>query len=164
MDFVLEKQLIKFLCTYQPLSFCKIFIKKFLLLIQSYEDVCHFRDQNSPFVLNKNFWYKPLLLLSFSYGHFHCAKFKKTVTMDSELWRCTIFGPHLLQINFFSKNFLISLVFFTHAYLHAKNQSQILICQWNTDDLRVLKSHWLRAILPFFENLIFSKHAVFPGC
>ena len=28
MNFVLEKQLIKFLCTYQPLSFSKIFIKK----------------------------------------------------------------------------------------------------------------------------------------
>ena len=55
MNFVLEKQLIKFLCTYQPLSICKIFIKKILELIQSYEDVCHFWDQNSPFVLNKIF-------------------------------------------------------------------------------------------------------------
>ena len=97
MDFVLEKQLIKFLCTYQPLSFCKIFIKKFLLLIQSYEDVCHFRDQNSPFALNKFFFgYKPLLLLSSTYGPFHCAKFKRN--------RCTIFEPkvvHLPLIFFF---------------------------------------------------------------
>ena len=38
MNFFLEKQLIKFSCTYWPLSFCKIF-KKFLGLIQSYEDV-----------------------------------------------------------------------------------------------------------------------------
>ena len=127
MNFVLEKQLIKFLCTYQPLSFSKIFIKKLLQLIQSYEDMFHFRDQNSPFVLNKNFWYKLLLLLSSSYGHFHCAKFKKILTMDSELWRCTIFGPHFPQIILFSKSLLISLVFFIHAYLHAKNQSQILI-------------------------------------
>ena len=28
MDFVLEKQLTKFSCIYQPLSICKIFIKK----------------------------------------------------------------------------------------------------------------------------------------
>ena len=28
MNFVFEKKLIKFSCTYQPLSFCKIFIKK----------------------------------------------------------------------------------------------------------------------------------------
>ena len=56
MNFVLEKQLIKFSCTYQSLSFCKIFIKKILELIQSYEDVRHFWDQNSPFFLNKNFF------------------------------------------------------------------------------------------------------------
>ena len=55
MNFFLEKQLIKFSCTYQPLSFCKIFIKKILELIQSYEDVRHFWDQNSPFALNKIF-------------------------------------------------------------------------------------------------------------
>ena len=48
MNFVLEKQLIKFSCTYQPLSFCKIF-KKFLEPIQSYEDV----PFSGPFVLNK---------------------------------------------------------------------------------------------------------------
>ena len=29
--------------------------------------------------------------------------------------------------NFFSENLLMSLVSFIHAYLHAKNQSQILI-------------------------------------
>ena len=38
MNFFLEKQLIKFSCTYWPLSFCKI-LKKFLEPIQSYEDV-----------------------------------------------------------------------------------------------------------------------------
>ena len=56
MRFVLKKQLIKFSCTYQPLSFCKMFTKKILELIQSYEDVCHFWDQNNPFVLNKFFF------------------------------------------------------------------------------------------------------------
>ena len=38
MKFFLKKLLIKFSCTYQSLSFCKIF-KKFLEPIQSYEDV-----------------------------------------------------------------------------------------------------------------------------
>ena len=38
MIFFLEKQLIKFSCTYWPLSLCKI-LKKFLGPIQSYEDV-----------------------------------------------------------------------------------------------------------------------------
>ena len=74
--------------------------------------------------------YKPLLLLSSTYGPFHCAKFKRNLTMDTELWRCTIFGPkvvHLPLIIFFSENLLMSLVSFIHAYLHAKNQSQVLI-------------------------------------
>ena len=56
MNFVLEKQLIKFSCTYQSLSFRKIFIKKSLELIQSCENVRHFWDENSPFVLNKTFF------------------------------------------------------------------------------------------------------------
>ena len=34
----------------------------------------------------------------------------------------------------FLKNLLLSLVSFIHAYLHAKNQSQISIYQWNIDD------------------------------
>ena len=85
INFVLEKQLIKILYTYQPISICKIFIKKVLELIQSYEDVRHFWDQNSPFVLNKFFGYKPFLLLSSNYGPFHCAKFKRNLTMDPEL-------------------------------------------------------------------------------
>ena len=102
---------------YQPLSFSKIFIKEILELIQSYEDVRRFWDQNSPFVRNKKcqpicpeqkmFWYKPLLLLWSTYGPFISAKFKINLTMDPELWRCTIFGPkmvHLPQVNFFSEN------------------------------------------------------------
>ena len=56
MNFVFQKRLIKFSCTYQLLSFCKIFIKKIFELIQSYEHVRHFWGQNSPFVLN-NFFY-----------------------------------------------------------------------------------------------------------
>ena len=112
-------------------------------------------------------------------GTFHCAKFKKILTADPELWQCTIFGPKMVHLppifffgkllisfwstyqplslckilknstsrsrvmrihnfwakmayfpkwEFFSENLLTSLVSFMHAYLHAKNQSQILIC------------------------------------
>ena len=35
-------------------------------------------------------------------------------------------GP-FLQMRIFSENLLMNLVSFIHAYLHAKNQSQILI-------------------------------------
>ena len=37
-------------------------------------------------------------------GPFHCAKFKKILTADPELWGCAIFGPkmvHLYQTIFF---------------------------------------------------------------
>ena len=33
----------------------------------------------------KFFWYEPLLLLSSTYGPFHCAKFKRNLTMDPDL-------------------------------------------------------------------------------
>ena len=97
-------------------------------------------------------------------GPFHCAKFKKILTADPELWGCAIFGPkmvHLPQTIFFWKIINIILIYllvpfigqnfkkilpadpeswgctilgskmglvsFIHTYLHAKNQSQILI-------------------------------------
>ena len=54
------------------------FYKKVLELIQSYKDVRHFWDQNSPFVLNKFFWCKPLLLLSSTYWPFSLCKILKS--------------------------------------------------------------------------------------
>ena len=84
--------------------------------------------------------------------------------MDPELWRCTIFGSkvvHLPQIIFFSENLLMSLVSFIHAYLHVKNQSQILIYYWNTDELKILKSHCLKAIFVFTSELEFSQACSF---
>ena len=112
----------------------------------------------------KNFWYKPLLLLSSTYGPFQSAKFKKNLTMDPELWRCTIFRPKVVclpQMIFFFRKLVNEP--FLHAYLHAKNRSQILIYYWNTNNLRILKFPWLRTIFAFTLELDFSKHAVFSG-
>ena len=121
-----------------------------------------FLGRKQPICPEQNiFWCKTLLLLSSTYGPFHCAKFKRNLTMDPELWRCIIFGPkvvHLpeIYISIFSENLLMSLVSFIHTYLHAKNWSQILIYLWNTDDLWILKSHWLRATFVFTWELDFS--------
>ena len=63
--------------------------------------------------------------------------FKNILTVDPQLRGCTIFGPkmaHLPKWEFFSEKLLICLVPFTHAYLHAKIQSKILIYQWNIDN------------------------------
>ena len=113
-----------FSCTYQPLSFCKI-LKK----LQIYEDV-PFSDPKLPICSELIFFGTNHYYFHLTIGPFHCAKFKKILTADPELWGCTIFGPkmaHFLKSEFFSENLLMSLVSFIHAYLHPKNQSQILI-------------------------------------
>ena len=128
MNFFLQK-LIKFSCTYWPLSFCKI-LNKFLGSIQSYEDVpfsgpkwpiCH--EQNF-FGTNHDYYFH------LPFDPSHCVKFKKILTAGPELWGCAIFGSKMVHLQmriFFSENLLMNLVSFIHAYLHAKNQSQILI-------------------------------------
>ena len=103
-SFFWKKLLISFSSTYWPLSFCKI-LKKFLEPIQSYE-MCHFRAQNDPFLLNNFFGTNHYYYFHLPIGPFHCAKFKKILTADPELWGCTIFGPkmvHLPQTIFFGK-------------------------------------------------------------
>ena len=141
--------------------------------------MCHFQAQNGPFILNKIFWYKPILLLSSTYwpfllckiykkflqliqscedapfldpkwsicpkhffggkllisfssiSPFHCPKFQKKPSSGSRvMWMCNFWTkncPFAQMRNFFSKNLLMNLVPFIHAYLHAKNQSEILI-------------------------------------
>ena len=105
MNFFLKKQLIKFSCTYWFLSFCKVF-KKFLGLIQSYEDVpssgpkqsiCH--EQN--FFSTNHYYYFHL-----PSGPFHCAKFKKilsgsTVMRMHHFWAQN--GPFPQMRIFFTK-------------------------------------------------------------
>ena len=74
MNYFVEKELIKFSCTYWPLSCCKI-LKKFLGLIQSYEDVL-FSGPKWPIYHEQYFfgtkdYYHFLLPI----GPFYCAKF-----------------------------------------------------------------------------------------
>ena len=90
--------------------------------------MCHFRAQNGPFVMNNFFWYKPLLLLSSTYWPFHCAKFKKILTADPELWGCAIFRPkmvHLPPENFFWKIVYIILIYLL-APFNVQNLKKIL--------------------------------------
>ena len=78
----------------------------------------------------KFFWYKPLLLLSSTYWPFSLCKILKNSYSRSRVMRMHNFwaqnGP-FPQMRIFSENLLMSLVSFIHAYLHTKNQSQILI-------------------------------------
>ena len=79
---------------------------------------------------NNFFWKIINTILIYLLAHFIVQNFKKILPADPELGGCTIFGPkmvHFPKWEFFSENLLMSLVSFIHAYLHAKNQSQILI-------------------------------------
>ena len=180
MNFFLKRQQIKFSCTYWLLLFCKI-LKKFLGLIQSYQDVPF--SQNDPFVMNKTFLVQTIimnviyllalsivqnlkknlqriqsyedapfsgpkwsicpkqtffgkLLKSFSstYQPLSLGKIFKEFFQRIQSYKDAQFlGPKWpISPNdnfFFSENLLMSLVSFIHAYLHGKNQSQILIYQ-----------------------------------
>ena len=90
----------------------------------------HFWAQNGPFSPNKTFFGKLLYHSHLSISPFHWAKFLKNSSGRSSVMRMHNFwaqyGP-FPQIRFFSENLLIGLVSFICAYLHAKNQSQILI-------------------------------------
>ena len=76
------------------------------------------------------FWKIINIILIYLLAPFIVQNFKKILPADPELWGCAIFGPkmaHFPKWEFFSENLLMSLVSFIHAYLHVKNQSQILI-------------------------------------
>ena len=70
------------------------------------------------------------IILIYLLAPFIVQNFKKILPKDPELWGCAIFGPkmvHFLKWEFSSGSLLMSLVSFIHTYLHAKNQSQLLI-------------------------------------
>ena len=94
-------------------------LKKLLQRIQNYDDATFLDPKLSicskRFFFFENYYYYSHLPIS----PFHCAKFKKNSSSGSRVMRMRNFwaqtGPFLLM----------SLVSFIHAYLHAKNQSQI---------------------------------------
>ena len=102
--------------------------KKFLQWIQSYED--------APFLGPKwsicpNFFCGKLLKSFLStYLPISLGKILKNYSSWSRVtWKCDFWaqnGP-FPQMRIFSENLLMSLASSIHAYLHAKNQSQILI-------------------------------------
>ena len=111
-------------------------LNKFLQQIHNF-DIHYFWTQNGPFA--------PNFFLEYYYYHshlpistFHCAKFTKNSSSRSRVMKmcksrimrmCNFLaqnGP-FPQMRIVSENLFTSLVSFIHAYLHAKNESQILI-------------------------------------
>ena len=125
--FFLKKRLIKFSWTYWLLSFCKT-LKKFLGPTQRYENV-PFSGPKWPISHEQNvFGTNHYYYFHLPTGPFHCAKFKKILTADPELWGCTIFGPkmvHLPQTNFFWKIINIILIYLLAPFI-VQNFKKIL--------------------------------------
>ena len=101
-------------------------LKKFLQQIQSYEDAPFLGPKWSICPKQIFFWKIINIILIYLLAPFIVQNLKKILPVDPELWGCAIYGP-FPQIRIFSENLLMSPVSFVLAYLHAKNQSQILI-------------------------------------
>ena len=85
----------------------------------------NFWAKNGPYA--PNFFLKIInIILIYWLASFIVQNFKKILPADPELWGCAIFGPNVVHLPKW-ENLLMSLVSFIHAYLHARNQSQILI-------------------------------------
>ena len=124
----LYKPLLLLSSTHWPFSLCKI-------LKNSYSGsrvmkMCHFGAQNGPFAPNA-FFGKFLISFSSAYLPFSLCKILKKFFQRFQSYEDAQFldpkWPISPNDNFFSENLLISIVSFIHGYLHAKNQSQILI-------------------------------------
>ena len=128
MKLSLKKQLIKFSCTYQPLSSCKI--KKKHFSGPRVMRMHHFWAQNGPFAPNKLFLENYLYHSHLPISLFCWVKFKKNSSSGSRVVRMHNFwaqnGP-FPQIRIFFRKPVNELCFFVHAYLQAKNQSQIFV-------------------------------------
>ena len=89
-------------------------LKKFLQWIQNYDDAPFLGHLPQTIFILENYYYRSHVPISL----FSCAKFKK------KFWAKNGSFP---QNRIFSEYLLMSLVPFINVYLHAKNQSQILI-------------------------------------
>ena len=92
MNFFLKKQLIKFSCTYWPLSFCKIF-KKFLAPIQSYKDVPFSGPKWS--ICHKQIFLIQTIIITFTYllSFFTVQNLKKFLQRIQNYENAPFWGP-----------------------------------------------------------------------
>ena len=92
--------------------------------------MCHFRAENGPFVLNNFFWVQTNIITFINLLALFILQIQKKFFQRIQSYEdVQIWGPKwpISPNQDFSENLLMSLVSFIHAYLHAKNQSQILI-------------------------------------
>ena len=118
--------------TYLLVPFILQNFKKFLDLIQSYEDV-PFSDPKwticADFFSTNHYYY-----LHIAIGTFHCAKCKKKIlTANPELRGCVIFGPKMVHLPsiFFLKEIIINFIYLLAPFI-LQNFKKIL---WEIPEL-----------------------------
>ena len=82
---------------------------------------------HEPLLLQEIFWKKLLISFPSTYWPLSLCKISKKFLQQIQSYDDVPFLGPFTQMRIFPENLLISLVSFTHAYLHAKNQNQILI-------------------------------------
>ena len=123
MNKILLVQIIIITFIYPRALFTMLNLKKFLQRIQSYEDASFLGPKWSICAKQFFFWKIINITLIYLLAPFIGQNFKKI--LPANFWAQN--GP-FPQMGIFFRNLLINLVSFIHVYLHAKNQSQILIC------------------------------------
>ena len=151
MNVFIKKQFIKFSFTYWPLSLCKI-KKKNSLGWSKVMRMCHFRAQTGPFVLKKKFFGANHYYFRLPIDPFHCAKFKKILRENPELWGCVIFWPkmvHLPQTKIIFGKLLIvnSTLIYLLAPLTVQNFEKIFPADLSYEYAQFLDPKW-----PIFSN------------
>ena len=103
--------------------------KIFLQQIQSYEDAPFLGPKWSICPKQIFFWKIISIILIYLLAPFIVQNFKKILPVDQEMRMRNFWAQNgsFPQMRFFSENLLIRFISFVHAYLHARNQSQILI-------------------------------------
>ena len=133
-------------------------------MIQSYavRDKHHSRDQNGPFVLNKDFLVQTIgITLIYLLALFLVQNVKKILAVDPELWRCTISGPkmvHLPQTKFFFKIINIILIYLL-AHFILQNLKKFFQLIQSYEDVQFLGPKW-----PIPPNHNFFRKSVYEPC
>ena len=143
MNFFLEKQLIKFPCTYWtivfgtnhyyfPLHIGPFHCAEFKKILTADPELwgCAIFGPKMVHMPQTNFIWKIIsIILIYLLAPFIVQNFKKILPVDQEMRMHNFWAENgsFPQMRFFSENLLIRFISFVHAYLHARNQSQILI-------------------------------------
>ena len=131
--------------------------------------MCHFRAQNGPFVQKKK-----ILSTNHCYyfhipiGPFHCAKFKKILHVDPDLWGCAIFGPkmaHFPKWRFFGEELRhVMLSYVVYIFLKRRLWEFSSLSEFKIVSTKH-KKHWidLAKMVLFFNSSVLSNNLLNVG-